>query len=876
MALTQAELSGQMLAQLRMLDPSVSAEVGTPERKILDTVAEALADAQIDLTQLAGALDIDAKYGSALDRFLTLFGFARQQATRATGFVTFSRESPSTQDIRIPALTQVSASGDITLDAAADLLYETTFEVVLTAGQLSVVAPVRAILPGASYNLAANRISGFGGSPIFGIHTVTNETAITGGMDAESDDDLKVRFKNTVFRNLAGTSDQFMALAASALFTTRANVVGPISRYREYLQVPPVSDAEGYDVNPLGTPEGGGEAHNPLEFGHGNPGEYTTALSTVPYSKHTYGVVPSFITNGQTGAQAIFYREDVDWRLNLTTAFKNRGDAYRFFNSDVSDPDLVLGVDPGSQEATYKPNVTFFNVYTGSSPDVTAIRPNGMVLFEHSYMSTASRNNWERNVTNCVDVYIDGENLSVASTVIPGPGVAMRTAFSNEPRSKFYRWNYRRAGQPDTPPTLKHLHIPLFFEPVIDLPDFIQIDQDDMHAVFMKNVHYWLVEDVSDLHGSVRARNGIEWDQYKVGWQDATMDGEAIPVAWALRDFAPQTSIPIENYTFDKNIIDLQSVYESNKQVTTDILVHRARVRWLKLDVTVTFNQGYNTDDTNGSMRDALARYTYRQGFGSVVQLSDLLQVIHGVPGVDNVRWSSDIPGADDLDRVHDCTSDGETRDDLGEGMDITGWYPGPDLSLVGLAADITADNNSVMTLEPLTVEPADLYAGYKYNVIGGYVYAVRAKVRSRGAQGQARIDWRWYDGTWGDWLRGSQFVSPDGDVWNEGQQTGLVAPKDATKLELRITFLDTIDMQDIDRVAILIGPNENTRVVDYILKTEQLVYNSDFFLLDDELPRLCEGISPDDNEDAVNRVFSVLPGLIVRTRAQNTWTRSF
>src|SRR3954468_21793694 len=109
MALTQAELSGQMLAQLRMLDPSVSAEVGTPERKILDTVAQALADAQVDLTQLGGALDIDAKYGTQLDRFLTLFGFARQIATRSTGYITFSRTSPSTQDIRIPAGTQVIA-----------------------------------------------------------------------------------------------------------------------------------------------------------------------------------------------------------------------------------------------------------------------------------------------------------------------------------------------------------------------------------------------------------------------------------------------------------------------------------------------------------------------------------------------------------------------------------------------------------------------------------------------------------------------------------------------------------------------------------------------------------------------------------------------
>src|SRR3982750_2992166 len=107
MALSQRELALQMLAQLRMLDPSVSAEVGTPERKILDTIAQALSDAQVDLTQLQGALDIDSKIGTNLDNFLALFGFGRQKAVKASGFVSFSRVTPSATDIRIPSGTQL-------------------------------------------------------------------------------------------------------------------------------------------------------------------------------------------------------------------------------------------------------------------------------------------------------------------------------------------------------------------------------------------------------------------------------------------------------------------------------------------------------------------------------------------------------------------------------------------------------------------------------------------------------------------------------------------------------------------------------------------------------------------------------------------------
>jgi hypothetical protein len=55
---TQQQLALQMVAQLRVLDPSISAEVGTPERKIIDTVAQALAESQIDLDVLSGSLDL--------------------------------------------------------------------------------------------------------------------------------------------------------------------------------------------------------------------------------------------------------------------------------------------------------------------------------------------------------------------------------------------------------------------------------------------------------------------------------------------------------------------------------------------------------------------------------------------------------------------------------------------------------------------------------------------------------------------------------------------------------------------------------------------------------------------------------------------------
>jgi uncharacterized phage protein gp47/JayE len=231
MAVTQQQLALQMLAQLRVLDPSVSAEVGTPERKILDTVAQALSDSQVDLTQLSGALDVDSKYGQNLDRFLALFGFGRQQAVRAQGFVDFRRDGASTIDIRIPMGSQIQLPADDDVDLFDTTLpvYETTFESTLLAGQTSVSVPVRAIIAGESGNLEAGKFLQPVGAPVYGITEWYNVAAITGGIDQEDDDQLKTRFKNTVFRNLAGTQDQFMALAVSTAYTTKVNVVGPIS-----------------------------------------------------------------------------------------------------------------------------------------------------------------------------------------------------------------------------------------------------------------------------------------------------------------------------------------------------------------------------------------------------------------------------------------------------------------------------------------------------------------------------------------------------------------------------------------------------------------------------------------------------------------------
>ena len=471
---TQKQITDNMIQQLRILDPSISAEIGTPERKIIETVAQAIAETQVDLNVLNGAFDVNAKFGADLDNMLALLGFGRQSGSKATGYVTFSRETAATAPIVIKMGTTVfTPTGG---DGGTSVVFRLTTTVAIPIGAKSVVAPIEAIQSGSMGNVAANAITETVGTPVYGITSVTNDYPTTGGTDVESDSEMKARFTTAgAFRNLAGTYDQYMALALSTI-SKKAIVVGPISKYQEYLQVPSQPDVEGG-----------------LEF--------TTDLSNNVNSKHIYENSPYFIVN-DSGVAQVYYNPGSDFLLNVTPTTKNRGDALR--HAEIE--------DPASTDAPtiYKPNVTFTNVYTGltsTKPD-EAISPEDVLLFEHSYMSLASRNDYDRNILNCVDVYVDGSDTKSASATISRPGVNVPTfKFSSDKYSAFYIDNYRRVNDPSHRPVVGNVFTPLYKQPITELPNQISLS----NGTFIKDVHYWLVEETTDLYGTVRARNGIEW-----------------------------------------------------------------------------------------------------------------------------------------------------------------------------------------------------------------------------------------------------------------------------------------------------------------------------------------------------------------------------
>ena len=837
MAVSRRDLALQMLAQLRLLDPSASAEPGTPERKILDTVASALYDNQIDLDALSTALDVDSKYGAGLERFLNIFGFARQQATYATGFVTFSRIAPSTVDIRIPANSIVLANvvnGDFTDVPTINVPFYTLYSVVLPAGETSIVVPIRANVGGSRGNVAANTITQISGNAIFGITAVTNEVATSGGKDSESDEELKVRFTNTVFRNLAGTQDQYMALATATAFTSKVNVVGPQSYYREYIQVPAVDDATAFDV--------GGTAG--AEAGGGNAGEWTTALSTLPYAKRVYATeIPAFVSNGEAGLGSIFYRQDVDFVLNYlgtTNTSRRRGDTLRFITAGLKDTDLT------NYQQLHQPNVTFKNVYSGTNEDVQAIRPREVVLLEFAYVSAASRNDPSLGVTNAVDVFIDGGDNTFASTVTPKPNTT--NAFVDDPTSKFHYENYRRIGEPEKRPFLGNVFQSLYWQPVIDVPETIVVGK----ITYYRGQHYWPVQDVSTTGQTVRARNGIEWSTKEKGRRIA--DDEFTPnspitdppgnpslyTGPIITELASTTAIEINDYIYDKNINILQSSLEGSKQITTDVLAHKSKIRYFKLDITVMYSPGAPIADTNSRVRDAVDRYLKAQTFGSTIQLSDILQVIHDQTGIDNVRWTSDTIGATSTTRIYETDRNGRPL------LDISSDYY--QYGIATLRPDI---QTLFVTGKPTSgrfgfISPTNVVTsfGNMVNLATAYTAAnVQTALTSIGGWGGSLTVTEDIRSTYGVRLPIRSFrITKTTANGNGVASNGVLGT-------IRPTFALT---GDVGTAVTSIGG--------YLIK-------DDFFLHDDELAALPElAFTPTSGTpDSV-------PGMIIRPRAQNTW----
>lgn len=159
--------------------------------------------------------------GEYLDHHAQLRALERKKAARAQGIVRFFGDAASTMDRAIPAGTICMTPGLVR--------FETTQNAVMAAGTSHVDVPVQAVEPGTSGNVIAGSVRSLSAPPI-GITGCTNPLAMTGGTNAEDDEQLRARILDSFLRLPNGANSAFYEQGALSFDEVAAAVALPRNR----------------------------------------------------------------------------------------------------------------------------------------------------------------------------------------------------------------------------------------------------------------------------------------------------------------------------------------------------------------------------------------------------------------------------------------------------------------------------------------------------------------------------------------------------------------------------------------------------------------------------------------------------------------------
>ena len=228
MAKTPDVVAKEILAKLKVTAPGFSLELGTPERKIVDAVSEAISEAYVDQYLVGSLMDMDSKAGLELEQWVGIFGFGRLQGRKASGTIRVELKNSNPSDITIQSSSPFYTRQSLP-SSGNSLYFQATQAVVIPAGSFVADVPVECTVVGSAGNVPPDSIVYIG--DILGATSVTNLNAFTGGVDIETDDELRQRFKNTFLRNVAGTEDFYLGMCYQHNKVSKAACFGPIRKY---------------------------------------------------------------------------------------------------------------------------------------------------------------------------------------------------------------------------------------------------------------------------------------------------------------------------------------------------------------------------------------------------------------------------------------------------------------------------------------------------------------------------------------------------------------------------------------------------------------------------------------------------------------------
>lgn len=279
--------------------------------------------------------------------------------------------------------------------------------------------------------------------------------------------------------------------------------------------------------------------------------------------------------------------------------------------------------------------------------------PDGIYELEFEYLPIASRNEPGVGITNRVDVYVNGVE---ATEAIESRVYSNSIVFNNAIGSPYNIGNYQRTNGQN--PVVGNYFLALGFAPVLDpaISNTIVIGP----TTYVEGIDFFLVNDVTDRGGAPQSFSGIEWV--------SVANGATQPVPANGTQFSA-------DYTYNAVPREVEIALREWRLVTQDVWVHQAKTILLNVYLAVILESGYSLALVQGPIELALAQYVSNVGFDGVFQASDVLQVVHNVPGVDAVRFvtSSDDPlsygivrvATDGVTVIHNYAPTGRPQDVL-------------------------------------------------------------------------------------------------------------------------------------------------------------------------------------------------------------------
>lgn len=199
---SQTDLTDRQIAKIQETAPDlIDVNIGSPARAIVEANTSIGIWMQWLVQLLWQADRLSTASGVDVDSFVADFDLTRLPAIPAVGQETFSRLSYSVYDgtASVPVGTRVQSQDNtnaalVIADTANPAYDATSNAYIMGVGVAAVTVPVQNTSAGVAGNVGAGILVDLG-SAVSGVDRCTNLVALTGGLDAESDDALKARFR---------------------------------------------------------------------------------------------------------------------------------------------------------------------------------------------------------------------------------------------------------------------------------------------------------------------------------------------------------------------------------------------------------------------------------------------------------------------------------------------------------------------------------------------------------------------------------------------------------------------------------------------------------------------------------------------------------